>query len=48
MNPILSKVEFLRQILATPINVKIYENLSSEQTGRQADMTKLIVAFAAY
>jgi len=46
--PILSKAEFLRQILATPVNVKFYENLSSEQmdrqTGRQAGMTKLIVA----
>ena len=37
--PILSEAEFLQQILATPVNVKFYENLSSEQdrqTGRQA------------
>jgi hypothetical protein len=33
--PILLKVEFLRQILATPIKVKFYENLSSEQIDRQ-------------
>jgi hypothetical protein len=44
--PILLKFEFLRQILETPINVNPYENLSIEQTERQAGMTKLIVAIA--
>ena len=41
--PILSKAEFLQKILATPVNVKFYENQSSEQD-RQTGMTKLIVA----